>query len=180
MRYIVVVPFCPKCRSEFRAGFEVCVSCDNTPLVEALVTMVDIEVGEDTAAVSIARGDHAAPTVEFEGEKYDVSCVHPLHRALDFKRILSAEKIACVILEISDLMLPGNQPAYEVHVRAAKLDESQTVLLSEWSNLIEEGEGEAGEELDADACPACGAHVPVDVEECPDCGLVVGVGGEEE
>lgn len=153
-------------------------SCDNTPLVEALVTMAEIEAGEETAAVSIARGDHAAPTVDYQGETYDVSCVHPLHRALDFKRILTEQKIAAVILEIPQLLLPGNQAAYEVHVRAGKLEQAQVSLLSEWSGLIEEQEGQG--ELDSDSCPACGSHVPMAVEECPDCGLVLGIGGEGE
>jgi hypothetical protein len=172
------VPFCPNCRSEFRAGFEVCVSCDNTPLVAELLTMVEIEPGEDTAAVSISRDDHANPRIEMDGETYDVAYIHPIHRAIDFKRVLSEQKIAAVILEIPKLVLPGDQPAFEVHVRASKLEEAQELLLSEWSSLVEENK--KSEELATDACPACGAHVPMDVEECPDCGLVVGVGEEED
>ena len=172
------MPFCPNCRSEFRAGFEVCRSCDDTPLVEELTVMVEIEPGEETAPVSIARDDHDVPIIELDGETYEAACIHPFSRAIDFKRILEAEKIASVIFEIPKLVLPGNQPAYELHVRAAKLEDALTVLKREWEKLAEYNESMG--ELSAESCPACGADVPMDVEECPECGLVVGFGEADE
>ena len=140
--------------------------------------MVEIEPGEDTAAVSISREGHETPVIELDGETYEAACIHPLSRAMDFKKILESHKIASVILEIPKLVLPGGQTAFEIHVRAEKLQQALETLKSEWESLAEYSEKMT--ELSAESCPACGAEVPMDVEECPDCGLVVGFGEEEE
>lgn len=153
-------------------------SCDNTPLVAELKTMVEIEPGEETSPVSISRDDHETPVIELDGETYEAACIHPLSRALEFKKILEAYKIACVILEIPKLVLPGGQNAYEIHVRTAKLEHALETLKQEWESLAEYSEKMT--ELSAESCPACGADVPMDVEECPDCGLVVGFGEDDE
>ena len=171
------MPFCPICLSEYRAGVVVCKSCDDTPLVEVLTNQgmePDIQPGEQTAAIHIVTGEAEDSLVEIDGEEYNLACIHPLSRARDFMMSLASEKIASVILEIPKLRLVGDQPAYEVHVRAERIGEALDVIRGLWESLTDTGE--SLEDISAETCPACGAEVPLDVEECPECGLMIGFG----
>lgn len=174
------MPFCPRCRSEFLEGVATCRPCGGEPLVEALPELrtLGAEDLEGAQPVGFASSAHVARMVEIEGRTIDLMRVFPLAQAKEMAEVLSAAGVPSVLVPVPELDQPGQAPRFEVRVRAEDHQEAEAALKAHWAANLEEGAEVA--EVDAEHCPACGAHVPLDQEECPECGLVVGAGGEDE
>lgn len=176
------MPFCPKCRSEFREGFKTCNTCHGTPLVAELppergaaLDLDEAEV-EDALPIGFARG--GASLVEVDGRKVDPSRVFSLSVAAQVRALLAQAGIASAIVA-TDVEMADQVARYEVRVRAADQERAEKFLFDRWkATFADDEELEAADEVSIDQCPACGSNVPLDVEECPDCGLVVGTGDE--
>src|SRR5688500_5112411 len=162
------MPYCPKCRAEYRPGFTVCKSCDGLPLVETLPEAATLR--EDEIATAIAVGytePDAGRLIEIDGAKVDPTCVFVFDKAIEVRETLDAEGLASALVPL-DLDFPDNVARFEVRVRPSDRDRAHAVLLAAWrEQLAQEGVG-AGAADDVEKCPACGAHVPLDVDECPD------------
>ncbi|MCB9652629.1 MAG: hypothetical protein H6729_00665 [Deltaproteobacteria bacterium] len=168
------MPFCPSCRSEYRPGFKVCPPCGDVALVEALpeISAISEDEVEATVAVGISTLSHV---VEAGGRSVDLGRVFALKQAHAMSLALEDKLVASVLIPIEDLVLPDGAPRFEVRVRAVDLERAQDALQALWRDAVNaEGIEHADPEADVEACPACGARVPLDVEECPDCGLVIG------
>ncbi|MBK8012407.1 MAG: hypothetical protein IPK13_13740 [Deltaproteobacteria bacterium] len=168
------MPFCPSCRSEYRPGFQVCPPCGDRALVDALPEVVPIAEDEvdATVAIGVSTMSHV---LEVGGRSVDLGRVFALKQAHAISLALEDKLIASVLVPVADLVLPDGAPRFEVRVRADDLDQAQASLHALWRDAVDaEGVEHADPEADVEACPACGARVPLDVEECPDCGLVIG------
>jgi hypothetical protein len=71
-------------------------------------------------------------------------------------------------------------PRFEVLVRPQDRMRAEQALDARWRALAEEEGLSTARDVALEACPACGAKVPLAVEECPECGLVVGLGEGED
>ena len=127
---------------------------------------------DETVAVGLSDDDR---TVESEGRTIHLANAFPFGNATEMRARLEDAGIAAIVLPIEGATFPGGQGAYEVHVRPEDQAEAEAFLRAQWAALSDfAGPTVAG--MDAETCPACGAHVPLDQDECPDCGLVVGAG----
>ena len=173
------MPFCPECRSEYRAGFELCATCEGVALVDTLPEIVKLVPTDETLAVGITPEDDVSRKVEVEGRVIDLARAFSFNETNEFQRILQSAGFASIAREIEGIAFPGGQVRYEVHVRVVDHEEAEPFLREQWEAAVAE-EGGAVEQISADKCPACGADVPPDVEECPDCGLFVGALSEDD
>jgi hypothetical protein len=171
--------FCPKCDAEYRPGFVECANC-KVALVEVLE---ELTVGEqaDTLAVGRARSSpELGHLVEVHGHKYDFMRLFTLSEAKEVAEVLKGAGIASLLVPVEE-EFPDHRHLLEVRVHAERLGEAEAAVRADFERRVaEEGVGGELAHTAVDACPACGAHVPLDAAECPDCGLVVGVAGEDE
>ena len=173
------MPYCPECRSEYRAGFERCATCDDVSLVDELPEIVKLTKEDDTRAVGITPEDDVSRKVEVEGRIIDLARAFSFNETNEFQRILQSAGFASIAREIEGVAFPGGQVRYEVHVRVVNHEEAEIFLREQWEQAVSQ-EGGAVDAISADKCPACGSDVPADVEECPDCGLFVGSLSEDD
>jgi hypothetical protein len=168
------MPFCPNCRSEYRAGFSECKTCGGIALVEELPELDDLAPGEieGTRPVGYAIGERIG---QIGDREIDVFRVYFLGQASEIDRKLRDAKIPSIIVPL-DVVFPDDQARFEVRVREADHERAEAHLRSVFASLVANEEADEGlvGGTDAESCPACGAHVPLDVEECPECGLNVG------
>ncbi len=177
------MPYCPNCRSEFREGFTECKPCGGVALVDVLPETLELpeEELEDTVPVGLMSSRDIGQVIEMAGRKIDTARVVTIKDAHEFLRILVAARIRCAMVPLGEVEFPDGQPRVEVRVRTADGDAAEEALRAAWQAHVErEGTDAETAETALDACPACGANVPLDVEECPDCGLVVGVSGDDD
>ncbi len=177
------MPYCPNCRAEFRAGFEVCKSCGDVPLVDVLPETLELpeEELEDTVPVGLMSSRELGQVIEVGGRQVDVSRVVTIKTAHEYLRILLAARIRCAMVPVGELDFPDGQPRVEVRVKTADGERAEATLRDAWKAHVErEGTAADASETAIDACPACGASVPLDAEECPDCGLFVGAAGDDD
>lgn len=171
------MPFCPKCRSEYRDGFTTCKSCGDVALVAELpeVDEIRIEELEATRPVGFATTSEISRQVELDdGKTIDLLRVFLLHEASELEGTLREANVPAKIVPV-DAPFPDGQQRFEVRVRDDDFLGAEELLRSKFAERVEaEGTAPVMEEADAETCPACGAHVPLDVEECPECGLNVG------
>ena len=170
------MPFCPMCRSEYRRGFTVCATCEGVALVEELPQLQELRVEDvsKTKPVGFASTSDVSRVVEIEGRTIDLMRVYFLPQASEIEMSLREANIPAVIMPV-EVQFPDDHPRFEVRVRNEDHERAEELLRSVFASMVanEEGEAIAGG-TDAESCPACGAHVPLDVEECPECGLNVG------
>lgn len=172
------MPFCPKCRSEYREGFTNCKTCDDEPLVAELpqVDALRIEELEATRPVGFATTSDVSRQVEIEdGKTIDLLRLFLLSEASEVEQTLLEANLPAIIVPV-DAPFPDAQQRFEVRVRNDDFLQAEELLRSKFAERVQ-AEGTVMpdmEEADAETCPACGSHVPLDVEECPECGLNVG------
>jgi hypothetical protein len=172
------VPYCPSCRAEYRAGIPNCVTCEGSiALVAELPEIVRLTPRDETKAVGIAPDD--SRQVKVGDRVVDLARAFALDEASELSRALENAGIPALLREIEDIVFPGGQTRFEVHVRAQDHARAEGVLRARWEEMVA-AEGGAVAAVAADRCPACGAEVPMSAEECPDCGLYVGIGEDDE
>jgi hypothetical protein len=162
--------FCPKCRSEFRAGVKTCANCE-VPLVE--------ELGE------IDKFASAEGMAELIGERDVEALVVGQYASLrEVQRELAKRRIPTVIAgEAEEEVQTAMHNRLFLMVAADDLERARQALDERWKKgLATEGlmlvTPSAEPEGDAMSCPACGAAVPPDAKECPECELFLGAGEE--
>jgi hypothetical protein len=166
--------FCPNCRSEYRKGFSSCPPCGGIALVEELPELNELSLEDLDQTKPVGLIHEISREVEIDGRTVDLLRAHFLRMASELKETLHEGKIAAVIVPLQ-MQFPDDQPRFEVRVRNEDHARAEALLRSEFQDAVaaEGGEGPI-EGADAETCPACGAHVPLEVEECPECGLNVG------
>jgi hypothetical protein len=164
------MPFCPSCRSEYRAGIATCAHCE-VPLVEALA-----EGEEDKAErlrQSVAQGQGAKA---LSRATYAEACqmVEQL-RGAGLDAMVTADPASCG--------KGGGCSQYFVQVLEEDAPSAVQLLREGWLRLLEGAQGvarvdfEASVDLDAEGshtCPACGGAFEGAPAECPECGLFLG------
>ena len=176
------MPFCPKCHSEYREGFKTCPPCDDTELVDELPKIEELrkEDVENTLPVGSASSAEVGRPIEVGGRVVDLLRVHILSEASALEHTLLDQNIPAIIVPLEGIDFPDGQQRFEVRVKKADHERAETLIREIWAEQVDvEGTGADADAGDAEQCPACGSHVPLDVEECPECGLVVGAGGAE-
>lgn len=164
------------CRSEYRRGFTVCATCEGVALVEELREPEEPRVEDlsTTRPVGFASTSEISRQVEIEGRIVDLMRVYFLTQASEIAESLHEAHIPSLIIPL-EVHFPDDHPRFEVRVKNEDHERAEELLRNVFASMVanEEGESIAGGG-DAESCPACGAHVPLDVEECPECGLNVG------
>lgn len=174
------MPFCPQCRSEFRPGFTVCAPCGDVPLIDALPEVEELSPDTAAAPVGLASDPDLARPVEIEGKTIDLLRVFPLKMAKELQLSLSEADFASLIVPVP-VTFPDMMPRFELRVRPEERAAAEAHLRAQWAETLQaEGLSEADASTSVDACPACGAKIPLDVDTCPECELFVGSAAEEE
>ena len=159
--------FCPRCRSEYRAGFTRCAHCEVELVAE--LPPADLYENPDAMAKALEGKDTQAILV---GSHVDLA---------QAQRFLGSQQILSVLAGEGDqeVEAPMHQRLF-LMVAAEDLERARAAIQARWrEGAIAQGlmTKEPGA-VSADVCPACGASVPANVSECPDCGLFIG--GDEE
>lgn len=174
------MPYCPECRSEYRAGFTHCKTCVGGPaLVEALPVADRLSEEElESGSSPVGYGD-GIRTVEVDGRRLDPARVFVLGAATDLRDLLVERGVAAAVVPIEGIEFPDAVTRFEVRVRDRDVDRAHAIIADTWREQVaREGVSVGDAPQDLESCPACGAKVPLSDEECPDCGLVVGSGAE--
>jgi len=163
------MPFCPVCRTEYRAGVDGCVHCKQ-PLVP---TLPESDEGKGDRLRTAVKDGTAAAILR---ASYADAC-----QMIEF---LQAEGVDAMVTGDPASCGKGGQCShYFVAVLTEDVPLAGQVLKAEQKRLVDSDEECAGANLDAmvdfDAegqkkCPACGAGFEGTPEECPDCGLFIG------
>jgi len=145
------MPFCPKCKEEYRDGIEICAECG-----EALVA-------------TLPTDDSKHPSIEFVllAEAQGEIQTRLLKAALEQDGIPT-------ILVGDTLDTFQIYPSYESRILVPRrlLERAQTIMDVVMSPA---SDAELGEEAIEDGmaktyCESCGEEVPADAKECPSCG----------
>lgn len=154
------MPWCPECRSEYRAGYTECKSCGGVALVEALADEDDLRPEELESSVPV-------------GTFIPTEIGHPaflLARSSELVAILLGAGIPAVRSPFEGVPSPDLQPRFQVRVRPKDVERAEAALKAALEAPTDAG---APSEL----CDACGATVPLSATECPECGLSFVGGG---
>lgn len=175
--------YCPQCRSEFRPGFTVCVTCGNVPLVDELSEIIELgpDSVHDAVPVGLITDTDLGRVVEIEGMTIDLLRVFPLKAAQEMQVSLSAADISSLIVPVP-VTFPDMMPRFELRVLADQHAVAEENLRRQWADSVK-AEGftaSTATPADVEECPACGASVPLDVDTCPECELFVGKAGDDE
>jgi hypothetical protein len=145
--------FCPKCRCEYRSGFDTCADCA-VPLVDDL-------------ASAPPSPQEPAPRPRPSGPMLDYCGYFDLDEARGARDLLRGERIVAeiAIREAPDSPVDGPiREEYWIRFAASDLRVAQALL----------GFDEAAEEHSADGgsqpCPACGAELAAGESFCGRCG----------
>jgi hypothetical protein len=163
------------CRSEYRAGFTTCATCEGVTLVDELPKLEELRLEDLTATkpVGFASTTEISRQVEIDGRVVDLMRLYFLGQASEVEMSLREANIPAVIVPV-DVQFPDDQPRFEVRVKNEDHERAEARLQEVFATMVANEEAEVVGGTDAESCPACGAHVPLDVEECPECGLNVG------
>ncbi len=169
------MPFCPKCRSEYRKDITHCPTCD-----------VDL-VGEAELPEQLTDDQVIAAMAE---EDLEVVAEGTLQGLKPVQDVLIAEGIPAALRKAEELMTEaGLFLRLELVVRKSDLETAGPVVrealqgeLSEemregLAHIYGEGDSEEDEAEEGDGpapCPACGCTDPLVNGECPECGLFLG------
>ncbi len=163
--------FCPRCRSEYRAGFTRCAHCE----VDLVPELPPADLYESPEAMArVLEGKDTQPIMV--GSHVDLAQV---------QRFLGRQQILSVLASEADQEVdaPMHQRLY-LMVAADDLERARAVIQRQWRDgAISQGlvSKDGGGPVSDAVCPACGAAVPASASECPDCGLFVGAAeGEAE
>lgn len=161
------MPFCPRCRAEYRDGFTTCALCE----VELVETMDQLPVALDDERVA-----------ELLRDKQLVRLVHGgVEACKDVQQALLREQIPAAIMppENTDLG-SGVAMILDVAVPEDQVDRAKELLTAHWHetlirdglrfDFIEEDDSSDDDEKPL-ACPACGSTKPLKKGACRDCGL---------
>jgi hypothetical protein len=154
--------FCPRCRSEYRAGFTQCANCE----VELVAELPPEDAFTSAEAMARALGEKEVQAIVV-GNHVDLT---------EAQRYLSSRRIASVIA--GEPEQEGEAPMHHrffLMVAAEDLEKARDAIHERWrGGAIAEGLLLNDTAPSAGTCPACGVAVPLDVSECPDCGLFLG------
>ena len=165
------MPFCPRCRAEYREGFEICGTC-NVDLVERIEDIPEplteerlAELLKDRKFIPVVRGG-------VEACKEVLEALLQEHIPAVIRTPEDAESFAAVAMVL------------EVAVPEEEIKNAAELLQADWHDMLsrdgldfalagmsqEMGEEEEGEP----ACPGCGSTKPLENGVCPECGLNLG------
>ena len=166
------MPFCPKCRSEYRSGIATCAHCE-VPLVESLD--------------ALCKGMDESSMEEYLSDKELVIIARSnLVTLKRIKTLLCENNIANLLLrEDACGCGPGGcgGPTLSLAVAEQDLPRIAEVWHSDFQDLVQTVEGSADSSPEAvvdlgaeeTVCPACGTKFSGKSAECPECGLFFGV-----
>ncbi|RJO63134.1 MAG: hypothetical protein C4523_21280 [Myxococcales bacterium] len=170
------MPYCPRCRSEFRSGFAVCANCE----IELVASLDEVE----PEMTEEAMGEYLAARDLVTIASADLNRLKPL------KNLLCQHGIANIVLEPDGgcCASGGCAPKLELAVAANDIERAAEVLRADFQDLVALNADETtckdpsawtvnlegGEVI----CPACETRIPAGVAECPQCELYVGVPSE--
>lgn len=163
------MPFCPACRTEYRAGIATCAHCQQ----ELVPEIPESDEGKGDRLRQAVKDGTAAAILR---ANYSDAC-----QMTEFLQSKGVD--AAVTGDPATCGKGGHCSHYFVAVLPEDLATAGQVLKEEQKRLVESDEECQGANLDAvvdfDAegqrkCPACGAAFEGSPEECPDCGLYIG------
>lgn len=163
------MPFCPRCRAEYRQGFDVCGTCD-VPLVEHIEDIPEPMTEERVAQLMKGHGLVAVVRGSVEACK-------EVHRAL------LQEQIPAVVRTPEDAeSFAAVAMILEVAVPEEAIERAVELLRADWHEMLSRDGldfalGQTADEVGGEeepACPACGCTKPLEDGLCPDCGLNLG------
>lgn len=169
------MPFCPRCRAEYRIGFTRCAECD-VSLVERL----------DQAAPAM---DELAMAEYLANRELVVIVQADVERLKPLKNLLCENSIANIIVRLGsgDCCSGGGcgPPKLDLAVAVEDVERALGLLKEEFKELVvavTDGEDEIDRldralDLNGETmtCPACDGLIPSGFDECPSCGLYIGV-----
>jgi len=162
------MPFCPRCRAEYREGIETCSTC-NVSLVDSLEG-VPLPLSEETVA-TLLEGKELAMLV-----RGDMSTCKEIHQAL-----LDEQIPALMLPPDDDVGHAGLSMVLDVIIAEEDQDRAVAVLQRDWADMLKrDGLFWPATEEGVMACPACGSTAPLVDGCCPDCGLYLGDAEEDE
>lgn len=163
------MPFCPRCRAEYREGFEICGTC-NVELVERVEDIPEplteerlVELLKDRKLVAVVRGGIEA-------------CKEVLGALLQ-------EQIPAVIRTPEDTgSFAAVAMVLEVVVPEEEIPRAAEMLQADWHDMLSKdgldfalaGISREVDEEEEPACPGCGSTEPLEDGVCPECGLNLG------
>jgi len=162
--------FCPKCKSEFLAGYAECANC-KVPLVEKLGQ----ESFSDDAMLKY-----------FEGKTVELVTSGPMAMVREAQRLFEAQGVQTrVVAEEEKPELGGTHQVFRLEIVREDLERARKVVGDRWKEFVEAegltpGEAKdvvlaAGAETECPACTTRFTPANPDTAECPDCGLFLGV-----
>ena len=163
------MPFCPRCRAEYRDGFEICGSCD-VALVENIEDIPE-PLNEETVAQRLKDKELSAVV------RGGVEACKEVHAAL------LIEQIPAIIRTPEDVEgFSAVAMVLEVVVAKEELERAVHLLQADWHDMMDRdglefsvaGVGVEADEDEEPPCPGCGSTQPLEDGVCPECGLNLG------
>jgi hypothetical protein len=154
--------FCPRCRSEYRAGFSRCAHCE----VDLVAELPPEDVFGSIEAMAQALEGKEVQAI-LVGNHVDLSQV---------QHYLANKRIATVIAGEADenVEAPVHRRFF-LMVANDEIERARDVIHEHWrEGAIAQGLLLGDTDAAPGTCPACGAKVPAEVGECPECGLFLG------
>ncbi len=155
--------FCPECRAEYLATATVCLECDVALVAHGALCDRPVDEMPPISELTCIRAS-------------SVGWAQELSRRLGAEGISHRVEVAPDDEEDGSVRRPGANLPFGVYVRPEDVEAAAAVdaefMQQQIPDLPNQDE-DAGGELDAECCPACGSSTKGASEECPDCGLAL-------
>ena len=168
------MPYCPRCRAEYRASINSCAHCE----VELVETLPEEGVCASQASMAAHLRERELVAILAGG----------LEDVLLVQELLRAHGIPTMIVQPEHLSGPGMHSVYQLALLEENIEQARTIYTEHWheglalEGLVDAEAMPSEDTIDLEAggpidCPACNeTFSPQDERaECPSCGLMLGV-----